>query len=100
MLYIMLDSHWQSFGFGFLQEVQLNGHLINGSLHESRGVGDVEMWFLSVPPHNSNTNYYKIITKVVVAKRFPNGFSFTKKILHVRSRSPAKQVLSITLRLA
>jgi hypothetical protein len=58
------------------------------------------MWFLSAP-HNSNTSYYKIITDAVFAKRFPKRLQLhQKELLHMRRRSPAKQVLSITLRLA
>jgi hypothetical protein len=42
------------------------------------------MWFLSVPLHNSNTNYYNI--EVVFAKYFAKQLQpHQKKLLHVRS---------------
>jgi hypothetical protein len=64
--------------------------LINGSLHESGGARDAEMWYL-LAPHNSNTNYYKIITEAVFAKHFLKRLQLhQKELLHMRSQSPAK----------
>jgi hypothetical protein len=37
------------------------------------------MWFLSVLPYNSNTNYYKIITEAVFAKCFAKRLQLYQK---------------------
>ena len=44
------------------------------------------MWFPSVPPHNSNTNYYKIITEAVFAKRFAKWL-----LLHQKKTTPREE---------
>jgi hypothetical protein len=90
MLYIMLDPHWQGSGSGFswllarspakrASNKRLLAWVQRNQSHFYRGAGAAEMWFLSVLPYNSNTNYYKIITEAVFAKCFAKRLQLYQK---------------------